>query len=471
MERFEAVIVGLGPAGLAAAAELGRLGVRMAVVDENPEPGGQVYRRPSPGFLITNPRFLGRKQRQGERLIKEFNEVRDQCAVFNDADVWGVFESRSLSLARGDDIFRIGFKKLLLAEGAMERPRPFPNWTLPGILTLGGLHKLVVQERTLPGRDFLLAGRSPLLVPVAASIIKAGGRVAAICDPVPARRYLKLALEFLKRRELAREAWSYLYPVIKNGTPILRPFSIVSAAGGSRVEEARVAALDRQGRPVPGSERRFQVDVVGVSDGFSPLGRLARLCGCDHVFDSRQRYWRPRTDDALRAGGSGIYLVGDSKGLGGRELAEVEGRLAALHIAAELGRLSNSELERRQGPLRRERERCRRYAAVLRDVYAHDDSLDLSDKDLVVCRCEGVTVGDLEAGLDMGYRNINEMKRTRLGMGPCQGRTCESIAAALMLQKGLPIEEIGYLNPRPPLRPLPFFMLEKFAAAGRKTEK
>jgi hypothetical protein len=86
-------------------------------------------------------------------------------------------------------------------------------------------------------------------------------------------------------------------------------------------------------------------------------------------------------------------------------------------------------------------------------------------KDTIVCRCEQITVSEVLAGIEAGYRNINEMKRTRIGMGLCQGRTCESIVAGIMLQKGIPIEEIGYLNPRPPLSPLPISFLEKYVKA------
>ncbi|MEW6267557.1 MAG: NAD(P)/FAD-dependent oxidoreductase [Thermodesulfobacteriota bacterium] len=470
--RFEAVIVGMGPAGLAAAVELGRLGVQVAVVDDQPNPGGQVYRQPSPDFSISDTRFLGVKYQKGQRLIDEFNSVRDRCTVYNEANIWGFFNGDSLSLARNNEIFLIGFKKLILAEGAMERSWPFPGWTLPGVMTLGGLHKLVLPERTLPGRRFLLAGCSPLLLPVAASIVAAGGEIAAICDPVPFYRYLKILPEFLRQRELAHEFLTYLFPVIKELVTVLRPYTVISASGHDRVEEARVARLDPQGRPVPGSEKQFKIDILGVSDGFLPLGRLARLCGCEHIYDPLLHYWKPQTDDQMRSSRPDIYIAGDSKGMGGRDLAMVEGRLAALHLAGELGRISASELNGRKKRLQTERTRLQQYAAKLNEVFSLPSGPpDIMDKETIVCRCEHITVGDVEAGIERGYRNINEMKRTRLGMGLCQGRTCESIAARIMLRKGIPIEEIGYLNLRPPLTPLPFFLLEEYAQSHRGADQ
>jgi hypothetical protein len=74
-----------------------------------------------------------------------------------------------------------------------------------------------------------------------------------------------------------------------------------------------------------------------------------------------------------------------------------------------------------------------------------------------------VTLGDVLAGIELGYRNINEIKRTRIGMGMCQGRTCENVVTQIMLQKGIPIEEIGYMNLRPPLSPIPITFFEDYA--------
>ena len=467
-DRFDVVIVGLGPAGLAAAAELARLNINVAAVDENPEPGGQVYRRPLPGFKVTDERFLGRKFKQGRRLAGEFASVRDRCVVYNGTEVWGSFHGDLLALIRGEEIFQLGYKKLILAEGAMERPRAFPGWTTPGIMTLGGLHKLVVQDRTLPGRRFLLSGVSPLLLPAAAAIIEAGGEIAAICDPLPRNRYFRMIPEFFRHWELGLEAWSYLYPVLRKAPGILRHYALSSARGGSRVDEVTVAESNGRGGFKPGSEKTFHVDAVGVSNGFIPQARLARLLGCGHDYDPRLQYWRPRTDHGLRSTVPGVYIAGDSNGIGGRDLAETEGRLAALNIAFELGALSAPEMHRKVEALQRDLINGRRYASVFADVFSPEsDPVDLSDPNAIVCRCEGITVGEVEAGLDLGYRNINEMKRTRIGMGLCQGRTCESIVARIMLRRGLPVEEIGYFNLRPPLRPLPFSHFENYASSGQ----
>jgi hypothetical protein len=469
-DRFEAVIVGMGPAGMAAAVTLCSLGVHVALVDENTDPGGQVYKQPARDFRISEPGFLGIKHQKGQQLIDDVRSVLNQCTLYNDTYVWGSFDDGSLSLLRDGAISLVRYNKLLLCEGAMERSLPFSGWTLPGIMTLGGLQKLVLHERTLPGRRFLLAGCSPLLLPVASSILKAGGEIVAICDSVSSASYLKLVPELLRRTELVWEAFSYYFPVVRHMTPVLRRCAVISALGRNRVEQVRIAELAPNGSPVPGSEKEFQIDILGISNGFLPLGRLARLCGCEHFYDPLQRCWRPKTDDRMRSSLPDIYVAGDSRGIGCRDLAAIDGRLAALHIAGELGRISASELRQQVQRLNGERSVIQRYASKLNRIFSYPQGiLDALDRETIVCRCEQVTLGEVLAGIETGYRNINEIKRTRIGMGMCQGRTCESIVTQIMLQRGIPIEEIGYMNLRPPLSPIPVSVCEDYAKSHRDT--
>jgi NAD(P)H-nitrite reductase large subunit len=285
-----------------------------------------------------------------------------------------------------------------------------------------------------------------------------------MCDSVPLPQYWKLVPELLKHGELTREALSYFLSVLKGRVPVLRPAGIVSASGGSRVETVRVAKLDSNGSPVSGSGEDFKVDAVGVSHGFLPSGRLARLMGCRHEYDHTQGYWRPEVDDEMCSSRADVYIAGDSSGVDGRHAAVIKGRLAALHIAAQLDRISALRLKQRSDGLRRDYTAIQRYGTKLNQVFAlPPGAMDTVDKDTIVCRCEKVTLGDVLDGIEKGYRNINEIKRTRAGMGMCQGRMCESVVARLMLHHGIPVEEIGYLNLRSPLTPMPFAVFEDYA--------
>jgi NADPH-dependent 2,4-dienoyl-CoA reductase/sulfur reductase-like enzyme len=464
-EEVEALIVGMGPAGMAAAIELSKYGVQVVVVDENPSPGGKVYRQPPSEFSFSeDASHPSSAHSEGQRLIDAFASIGKLCKAYSDTVVWGAFDDDTLSLLRDNRIFHIKYKKLLLCEGAMERSLFFPGWTLPGIMTLGGLQKLIQQERCLPGKRIFLAGCSPLLIPTAASIVRAGGKVVAISDAVPLSHYLKLVLPLIKRKKLVLEALCSSLKVLGARIPIIRPSMVTSAWGDSRLEALRVAPLDPVGHPIVREEKTFEADIIGVSGGFLPYARLARLLGCEHMYDQQQLCWKPKVDANFLTSKENVYIGGDSGGIAGHEAAAVQGRIVANHLAVSLHRLPSSEARCNNQGLERELAQINQYASALNRAFFPAKGLygDL-DRSVIVCRCEQVTVGDVIDGIEKGYRNINEIKRTRVGMGLCQGRTCEWATAQIMLRHGIPMEEIGYFNLRPPLSPIPFSVFEEYA--------
>lgn len=463
--KYKVVIVGMGPAGISAAIELAQDGIDFAIVDENEDPGGQVYRSPPKEFSIRDRGFLGQRYHSGQRLIKQFDQLKGDFKKFAGALVWGSFDGSKLSLLHGDEIKIIEFEKLLLCEGAMERSIPFPGWTLPGIMTLGGLQKLLLNQRILPGKRFVLSGSSPLLFPVAASLLKAGGEIVALCDAITLKESFGLLPEIFRQRALLRESASCFFSVYRHFVPIHRPYTVVGAAGDSRVKEVTISKLDGRWNPVVGSDRKMEVDIVAVSHGFLPLSRLTRLCGCDQIFDPVQKYWKPWTDERLQTSESNIYSAGDSVGVGGADLAEVNGRIAAVQIAAEIGQISSEERENRLTPMFQKKKRLERYASALSRLFAPRSGLyNIMDDDTIVCRCEQITAKEIYDGIDnKNFTQINEMKRTRIAMGPCQGRICESIVAELMRHKGIRPEESGYLSIRPPITPVSMSAFEAYA--------
>jgi NADPH-dependent 2,4-dienoyl-CoA reductase/sulfur reductase-like enzyme len=461
-QKFETLIIGLGPAGMAAAIELARQGVQVAVVDENPEPGGQIYRQPPSEFVIEDKRFLGVRYRVGQDIIAQFNRLSDKMTIFSETAAWGFFEGNTMALAHKDYLERVDADKLILCEGAMERSIPFPGWTLPGIMTAGGLQKMIKYQRLLPGKRFVLSGAGPLQLSVAASLVKEGAEVVALCEATRAKDSLRLVFEIIRQKRLFKEAVSYLFPILKKSVPIFRPYAVISASGDNRVREVTIARLDGNRMPIAGTERIFEADTVGLGYGFLPVARLARLCGCVHVYDPVLKSWKPKTDMFMQTSVANIYTAGDSSGVDGADLAEVEGRIAGIHAAAELGKMARDERDRRLKSLFHERKRIKRYSQVLNRVFSpHSGLFSLMAYDTIVCRCERITAKEVVAGIQKGTRNINEIKKTRVCMGPCQGRTCESIVTELMLQKGIPIEDIGHMTIRPPIIPMPGSVFEE----------
>jgi bacterioferritin-associated ferredoxin len=194
------------------------------------------------------------------------------------------------------------------------------------------------------------------------------------------------------------------------------------------------------------------------------MSRLARLLGCQHEFDTIGLYWKVKTQPLFRSSLPDVYAAGDSQDIGGRDLAEMNGRLAGLEIAKDLGRISAHEFNMRARANARRRGQLQKYVSALKRVLSRNiNELGTMDLDTIVCRCEQVSLREVLSGIEKGYRNINEIKRTRVGMGLCQGRICESIISEIMMKKGIPIEEIGYFGIRPPISPVPISLLHGYA--------
>ena len=460
--RFQAVIIGAGPAGMSSAVALAQLGAEVAVVDDNPDIGGQVYRQPPPDFKITDEKHPHERHQLGQRLIKSFNSLSGKITVFREAYVWGIFDDEFLAIFHKGEIELIKFDKLLLCEGALERSIPFRGWNLPGIMTAGGLQKLVVNQRLLPGKRFLLVGCSPLLLSVAASLVSAGAEFVGVCEATTFWENLRLVPEILKRKNMCWETIFLQSQLLRRAVKIYRPYTIVSAGGETRVRKATIAMLDKNWVPIPGSETQIEIDIIGLGFGFLPQARLARLCDCDHVYDDVQLCWKPKTDQYMRTSKPDIYVAGDSSDIGGADIAEVEGRIAGVHAASDLGYISKKEMSTQMYALLRAKHRLERYAKRLIQIFAPRAGLySIMDGETIVCRCEGVTANEIIAGIELGARNINDVKRTtRFGMGLCQARTCESVVTQLMLQRNVSVKEINFLSMRPPLSPIPLNVFE-----------
>ena len=465
MKKFDVAVVGLGPAGMTAAVALAGQGLKVAVFDENARPGGQKYRQAPAAFNAIDGRTLGLADRDGRRLVERFNQAAGAMEIFPDTVIWGIFEGRQLAFDRNQTSDSITFEKLVLCEGACERVVPFPGWTLPGVMTLGGLQKFAVHQRVLPGKRIVLSGSGPLLLAVAAELIETGAEKPIVCEASNLNGALGLMLELCAQKGLLCEALSYLLPVLRRRTPIHRSHTVIAARGHGRVEEVDIARLDSDWKPMPGTRKTLPVDVVGLGFGFQPMARLCRLARCALSFDTSQRTFRPLVDAFMRTSTTNVYAAGDSTGIGGAKMAQVEGQIAAHHIAAELGRISTSDLDHAFHRLDREKKKIGRYMACLERMFTPRKGIyDIITDNTVVCRCEEATAGDILTAIRKNHLNLNAIKkRTRMGMGPCQGKTCETVAAELALGAGVPLADLGSLSVRTPIAPIPMSSLARYS--------
>ncbi len=449
------VIVGAGPAGLAAAAEATRAGLAVTVVDEYAAPGGQFFRDRGPG-RDTPGSGAARAHALKAALLAEIDPRK--VTWLTGATVWSTSRPNLLALFRDGRVELLAWQKLVVATGAYERPVAFPGWTLPGVMTPGAVQTLVKAHGVAPGSDVLLAGSGPFLWSVAEELLLAGVRVAGLVEAGrPARWGSGLSTAVRHPGRLA-EALRYLRIVRRHRVPVSLGCAVVAAHGTDRLEAVTVSRVDREWRPEPGTERTLRVDVLAVGFGFLPSTELTRHLGCAHRFDDLRGGWVPEHDDRMETTVPGVYVAGEVAGIGGAYAAMAEGRLAGLAAALALGAGRAGRL----ADLRRARRRARGFGDLVLRTFRFQPGLTaLIRDDTPICRCEEVTAGQLRARLGETEPDLRSLKGViRPGMGFCQGRICSRLVAGVASAAlGVSEAALGMLTARPPLRPIPMAAL------------
>jgi NADPH-dependent 2,4-dienoyl-CoA reductase/sulfur reductase-like enzyme len=448
-EAVDLAIVGAGPAGLSAAAEAAALGLSTALVDAYPRPGGQYFKQ-----LPAEFRAKPAADRHVQQLLvaAEGSEVR----LLADTSAWGIFPAEDgegflLCLYGPPDApRRLRAARLVLAPGAYDRPVPFPGWTLPGVMTAGAVQVLLKSQRVLPGRRVLLSGTGPLQVALASQLVCAGAQVVAILDanPFPLGGW-RQAHAVWRQWQRLREGWDYVWCLRKAGVPIRWGFTVASAEGTGRLERLSIGPV------AGGAAEEVAVDLLCLGFGLVPAVQLSAQAGCEHEYRPGAGGWIPRRDEWLQTTLPGLFVAGDGAGIGGKDVALFEGRLAAMAAARQLGcRVAADRVE----TVRRALARQRRFATLLSELFPFPPGLwQLMTDDTVLCRCEEVTVGEVRRAAGEGVTTPNAVKGlTRAGMGRCQGRMCQdAIAHVVARATGRPVEEVGKFTPRPPVLPIP----------------
>ena len=458
MPRYDFLIVGGGPAGLAALAEVSAVGLRAALVDERVTLGGQIYKQPGPGFEIRDHAGLGRDHVAGRRLIDA--AVATGAPIMSATSVVAIRGGVVVLVPEGERATTVEADHVLLAPGAYDRPVAFPGWTLPGVLTAGGMQTLAKTQRVLPGERTVFAGSGPLALAFPAQLQALGADVAAVLEAGPPPQPVDLARMLRAARgntDLLRDAARYRARLLRARVPLRYRRIVVRAEGEGRVEAVVHAAADRDWRPVPDTEERIVADTLCLGYGFAPSTELLRLAGCAFGHDPERGGHVVTVDGWMRTSVPRVFAAGDGTGVEGAYVAQDEGRLAALGAALDSGRITARAARTAAAPIRRRLRRRRALRAALRRMHAFGTGIDeLADAATVVCRCEEVTLAQLDEAVAT-TADVSVVKGlTRAGMGLCQGRNCQHQVAALVARRhGVPIADVPVATPRSPVRPVP----------------
>ncbi len=492
MRTTDVTVIGAGPAGLAAATECARAGADVLLIDASRQVGGQLVRQTHKFFgssaHMAGSRGIDIARRLGKEAKESGVQIWIDSAVHNLTPTGEIHVVQDrLACAEKPDAVKtrqVSARRIILATGAREKSIAFPGWTLPGVMGAGAAQTMINLHRVLPGRRVLMVGSGNVGLIVTYQLLQAGAEVAAVV-------------------EAACDIGGYQVHAAKvrrAGVPILTSQAIHSARGRREVVGATAVELDGQGNARPNTRRSFSVDTVCIAVGLRPEIRLARMAGCRLIFCPPLGGWTPIHTEHMCVAPR-VYAAGDICGVEEASTAMEEGRLAGMAASASLGLVTDERLRRRTGQIqsrlqqlrgatfsrrrRRSKQRLirqgteewatadwriycsRRPKEPAIPVQAGKNSAQLpapaeEDKslrdDTIICRCEEVTAGEIRTAISRGARTVSAVKRrTRAGMGLCQGRTCEMLVARLLSQATRqPADVFAVDHRRPPVVPVTF---------------
>jgi thioredoxin reductase/bacterioferritin-associated ferredoxin len=453
-------VIGAGPAGIMAAFTAAEAGVDVVLIDENPQSGGQYYRQSPPEFTFDNPinGLSGREDAQEVLGKLSHPKIR---TLYN-TQVWGIFEPRILALADQEQSFLLQADKVILATGAYDRPLAFPGWTLPGVFGAAATLRMIKTQWVLPGRRVLLAGLGPLQLALADALLRAGTDVVCVAEAANPTKSWQQLPKFWGHWDRLREASTYMASLRKHRVPLLFNHAIIEASGEDQVEKVKIARLDPQGVPISDTERQFEVDAICLGYGLLPSFQLAAALGCRLHYDEHLGWYAPYHNSHMETNQEGVFVAGDVTDISGAKVAIVEGQIAGLTAAYQLGLLSETTFAQRLVPAYRTLRHLNRLASAMQEIYAFRPGLShLAKDDTLLCRCEEITYGQVQDALANGAVDLNQVKlATRSGMGYCQGRFCSVLIAPLIAQAtDQPISKIQPFTVRPPIQPIPLKVL------------
>lgn len=391
---FDVIIVGGGPAGIAAGTHAAEHGARTVIIDSGIRPGGQIWRHSDRRSLPTPARaWLERSERAGVSWLLQSTVVD------------GSLQNGLVVVSRVAGTRTLRARRIVIATGARELFLPFPGWTLPNVVGVGGAQALLKGGLEMRGKRAIVAGSGPLLLPVSAALVRAGARVRHVVEQATWGRLARFASSLLHQPDKLLLAARYRAAI---------PFSAYRA--GTWVERADGTSVVQSVTLTDGDRRWSEpCDLLCCSFGLVPMTELARLLGCS-ISDGKVA-----VDDRQTTSVAGVYSAGESTGVAGDSASIAEGEIAGICAAT-----SDTAVLPRD--LVRARDLGRAFQDDLREGFLpRREVLSLADADTIVCRCEDVRFGSL----DPGWTGRQAKLYTRMGMGACQGAVCGPIGQRL----------------------------------------
>lgn len=328
MKRYDLIVIGAGPAGLSAAIEGANKGLKVAVFDENAQPGGQLFKQIHKFFGSKEHKAKIRGFDIGAELLETAKEVGVDVKL--NATVIGLYPLKEVVISYMGQVIHYKGDTIIVATGASENMVNFKGWTLPGVIGAGAAQTMMNLHGVKPGNKVLMLGSGNVGLVVSYQLLQAGCEVVAVIDAAP--RVGGYGVHAAK--------------VARTGVPFHLSHTIIEAQGESHVTGVTIGEVDSQWQIIEGSEKHFEVDTICLAVGLSPMSQLLKMAGCDMVEDPSKGGTVPVCDAFGETSVPGIYVAGDVSGIEEASSAMIEGRISGISAAAFLGYLEAIERDR-----------------------------------------------------------------------------------------------------------------------------
>jgi len=328
LKKYDVIVVGGGPAGLAGSIEAAIAGAEVTLIDENRRPGGQLFKQIHKFFGSSQHKAGIRGFDIGMRLLEQTKELG--VDILLDSVVFGIFNDKTVGIIKNGKTGIIQGKKILLATGAIENSVVFPGWTLPGVMGAGAAQTMTNIHRVLPGQKFIILGSGNVGLIISYQLLQAGAEVIALVEAASKIGGYQVHASKIRRA----------------GVPIFTSCTIKEVRGDKEVEEAVIVNLNNSWKPIKGTERTFSADCVCIAAGLHPSIELAQMAGCSLGFFPELGGRLPLHNEDMETTVDGIYVAGDTAGVEEASTAMEEGRLAGIDMAQKLGYLSEDKAVR-----------------------------------------------------------------------------------------------------------------------------
>lgn len=301
IESVDVLIIGGGPAGLAAAVELGQLGIQTLLVDDKDRLGGKLVLQTHKFFGSVEDSHAGTRGHEIAEILEKRLRSHPSVKIWLESTAVGIFADGIIGVVRQDAYYRIRPSKILVAAGAREKMLSFPGNTLPGVYGAGAFQTLVNRDLVKSSERVLIVGGGNVGLIAGYHAIQAGIEVAALVEALPEVGGYRVHADKLHRL----------------GVPIYTGHTVVSANGREHVESVTIAALDDSWTPIEKTRLTFKVDTLLIAVGLAEVNEFYHKA---------------------RAFGLDVYAAGDAQEIAEASAAMFTGRIEGLKIARALNR-------------------------------------------------------------------------------------------------------------------------------------